>query len=105
VNLTNSLVDAAGAVRVAKANLDAHKRLADAGRGGEVELATAESNLQTAAKRLELLKGIASIALEAATADAKRAEQLYKQGVESAQATSEATSKMKMLELIVKGVE
>jgi hypothetical protein len=105
VNLANSLVDAAGAVRVAKLNLEAHKRLANAGGGGEVELATAESNLQTAAKRLELLKGIAEIALEGATVDAKRAEQLYKQGVENAQAVSEAMSKMKMLELIVKGAQ
>jgi hypothetical protein len=70
-----------------------------------VDQATNESNLQTAEKRLELLKGIAAIALEGATLDAKRAEQLYKQGAESAQAVSEATSKMKMLELIVKGAQ
>jgi len=105
VNLANTLVDAAGAVRVAKVNLDARKRMADAGGGSDVQLATAESNLQTAAKRLELLKGIASIALETARTDAKRAEQLYKQGAESEQAFSEAMSKMKMLELIVKGVD
>jgi beta-lactamase regulating signal transducer with metallopeptidase domain len=99
VNLANSLVDAAGAVRLAKLKVSA------AGAIGQLEAATAQSNLQTAVKRLELLKGIASIALEAAKTDAKRAEQLYKQGVENAQAASEANSKMKMLELIVKGVE
>jgi beta-lactamase regulating signal transducer with metallopeptidase domain len=105
VNLANTMVDAMGAVRLAKLKVAASQRMKENQAISDLEQATNESNLQTAEKRLELLKGIASIALEGATVDAKRAEQLYKQGVQSAQEVSEAMSKMKMLELIVKGAQ
>ena len=55
--------------------------------------------------RLELLKGIASIALEGATLELQRTSQRYQQGVQGQQEVSEAQSKMKMLQLIVKSAE
>ena len=105
VNLANTIVDAAGAVRVAKVHVDARQKLAKDNGFTNVELATEEANLETAAKRLELLKGIASIALEGASAEFERSNQRYQQGLEGQREVLEAQSKMKMLQLIVKSAE
>jgi hypothetical protein len=105
VNLANTMVDAAGAVRVAKVNVAARKKLAQANGFTNVELATEEANLETAAKRLELLKGIAAIALEGASAEFERTNQRYQTGMEGQREVLEAQSKMKMLQLIVKSAE
>jgi hypothetical protein len=105
VNLANTIVDAAGAVRVAKVNVSARKKLLNANGATELALATDEANLQTAAKRLELLKGIASIALEGASAEFERTNERYQKGVEGQRDVLEAQSKMRMLQLIVKSAE
>jgi hypothetical protein len=105
VNLANTIVDAAGAVRVAKVNVSARQKLAKDNGFTNMELATEEANLQTAAKRLELLKGIASIALEGASAEFERSNQRFQQGLEGQREVLEAQSKMRMLQLIVKSAE
>lgn len=100
VSLANSTVEAAGAVRVAKAELASKRRMKENGVLGDLE--REEANLETAARRLELLKGIAGIALDGATQELERAKQLYQQGAESAREVSDAQTRVKMLELIVK---
>jgi hypothetical protein len=70
--------------------------------GALIEIEREEANLETAVKRLELLKGIAAIALEGATQELERAKQLYQQGAQEQRAGSEAEARVKMLQLILK---
>src|SRR5439155_2672339 len=86
VNLANTIVDGGGAVRVAKVNVAARQKMPQR----DLNLETAEANLQTSVKRLELLKGIASIALEGASAEFERTNERYHQGVQVQQEVSEA---------------
>jgi protein involved in polysaccharide export with SLBB domain len=99
VSLANSTVEAAGAVRVAKAEVALKRKLKESGAANDLE--RDQANLETAVKRLELLKGIAAIALEGATQELARAKQLYQQGVQSEREVSDAQSRVKMLQLIV----
>jgi hypothetical protein len=105
VNLANSMVDAGGAVRLAKVNYDVQAQLSKGGGGSNLELETAKANLETAAKRLNLLRSIAEVALQSAQDDFRRAKAMYEKGVGDQQSLSEATSKVKMLELIVAGAQ
>jgi hypothetical protein len=99
VSLANSTVEAAGAVRVAKAEVALKRKLKESGAANDLE--RDQANLETAVKRLELLKGIAAIALEGATQELARPKQLYQQGVQSEREVSDAQSRVKMLQLIV----
>jgi protein involved in polysaccharide export with SLBB domain len=105
VNLANSMVDAGGAVRLAKVNYEAHAQLAKEKGISNLELETSKANLETAAKRLNLLRSIAEVALQSAQDDFRRTKAMYEKGVGDQQSLSEATSKVKMLELIVAGAQ
>jgi Zn-dependent protease with chaperone function len=100
VSLANSTVEAAGAVRVAKAELASKRKMKET--GALIDIEREEANLETAVKRLELLKGIAAIALEGARQESDRAKQLYQRGVQGQREVSEAEARVKMLELILK---
>jgi hypothetical protein len=100
VSLANSTVEAAGAVRVAKAELASKRKLKES--GAFIDIEREEANLETAVKRLELLKGIATIALDGATQELERAKQLYQRGAQGEREVSEAEVRVKMVELILK---
>jgi multidrug resistance efflux pump len=103
INLANSLVDAAGAVRGAKVKYEKVDRLAKSGAFTELELATAQNDLETARNRLNLLRSIAEVALQSAEADVARTKQMFEKGLVSTQEMDAGTAKLKMLQLILKG--
>ena len=105
VNLANSLVDAAGAVKQAKIQFDARQAVTKAGGYNGMEVAEARARLETAQKRVELLTAIARSALESAKVDYARFKRQFEAGLEGADRYEELAGKVRMLELIVKGAE
>jgi hypothetical protein len=105
VNLANSLVDASGAYKQAKITFEQRQRLQKSGAFNEVEVAEARARLETAQKRVELLRAIAQAALETAKVNHARVKQLYQMGMEGADRYEELAGKVKVLELIVRGAE
>lgn len=103
INLANSVVDAGGALRSARVKIERSKQLMQTGGANALEVAAAEADLLTAQKRVELLRSIAEVALQSAQADLDRTKKLSDQGLVSAQELDGLTSKVKMLELIVRG--
>jgi hypothetical protein len=105
VNLANSLVDAAGAVKQAKIAFEQRETLRKSGAFNDVEVAEAKARLETAQKRVELLSAIARGALESAKVNYARVKQQYQMGLEGADRYEELEGKVKMLELIVRGAD
>jgi beta-lactamase regulating signal transducer with metallopeptidase domain len=105
VNLANTLVDAGGALRLAKVQYENAVRAEKLGTPGAGDRPTAEAMLVTAEKRFSLLRSIAEVALESAEEDARRAKQLAEQGMMSSQEFQEAAGKAKMLKLILRGAD
>jgi hypothetical protein len=99
VNLANSVADASGAVRIAEAQLKVAARAEKVGAAAG-DVATAEAQYQAARKRQELLRGIASLALEGAARDLQRFEKLADQGLIPQDQFEERRSKVQMLKLI-----
>jgi multidrug resistance efflux pump len=105
VNLANSLVDAAGALKQAKIGFEQREILRKSGAFNDVEVAEAKARLETAQKRVDLLSAIARSALESAKVDYARFKQLYQSGMVGAERYAEVEGKVRMLELIVRGAE
>lgn len=101
VQLGNSLVDASGAMQLAKGTANRIEKLREEGAFDHVELERARVNLATAEKRLNLLLGIADIALQGAVADLDRTTKLHEKGFVSDQTVSDSKSKVQMLEVII----
>jgi hypothetical protein len=104
VNLANSVADASGAVRVAKAQLQAAVARAD-GPGNRMEVATAEATLESATRRQELLRGIARLALDGAARDLDRHRKLAQNNLVSVEELGQREAKVEMLKLIVASAE
>ena len=103
VNLGNSMVDASGALRLAKVR---YQRLANmANAVSQLEKDEAESNLITAEKRLKLLRGIAKVALSGASEELNRMQKLYQTGMANGQSLAEMSAKVQMLELILQSAD
>jgi hypothetical protein len=105
VNLANSLVDASGAFKQAKVMAEAHERMNKSGAIGQSELAEGRVKLETAQKRVELLRGIAHVAMESAKSKLGVAKTRYEQGLENSDSVAEAMTNVKVLELIVRSAE
>jgi hypothetical protein len=105
VELANSLVDATGEFKVAKITFNAREKLKAAGVFNDVEHAQAQARMETAEKRLTVLRSLAQVALESAQARLERLEKLREQGVDSSALIEEATGRVKMLSVIVKAGE
>jgi hypothetical protein len=105
VNLANSLVDASGALKQAKITMGSRETLRKSGAYNELDVAEARARLETAQKRVDLLRSIAQVAMESARLNYARLKQLNSMGMVDNQAFDEAGSKLKMLEVIVKGAE
>jgi hypothetical protein len=105
VDLANSLMDASGEFKLAKITFDARDKLKGAGAFNEVELAEARARMETADKRLAIMRSLAQVALESAQASLERLEKLREQGVDSGASIEEAAGRVKMLAVIVKGAE
>jgi hypothetical protein len=105
VSLANSVVDASGAKAVAEARL---KRLAPLAKENNIsreELETAEANYVTAKKRVDLLRGIARVALDSAKREAETTKRLVDKGFASPGTFEQHLDKMRMLELIIQSAD
>jgi hypothetical protein len=105
VQLANTLVDATGEYKLARITLDARDKLKAAGAFNEMEYAGARARMETAERRLTVLRSMAQVALESAQAHLERLEKLREQGVDTAASIEDATGRVKMLAVIVKGAE
>jgi hypothetical protein len=103
VNLGNSMVDASGALRLAKVRFARLAGMKDT--VSQLELAEADSNLITAEKRLKLLRGIAKVALSGASEELNRTRKLYETGMANGQSLAEMSAKVQMLELILQSAD
>ena len=103
VNLGNSMVDASGALRLAKVRYARLAGMKDA--VSQLELAEADSNLITAEKRLKLLRGIAKVALTGASEELNRTQKLYQTGMANGQSLAEMSAKVQMLELVLQSAD
>jgi hypothetical protein len=93
VKLATAYADALGAVEEAEVK-------AAAG-GPENNLAAAKAALRSAQRKQELLRNLASVAADAARADLTRAQQLVRSGYATAESTTVAESRLKMLSAIL----
>lgn len=105
VNLANSLVDASGAFKQAKIAFEERDRMKNTGAVTQSELMEAKARLETAQKRVDLMRAIAAAALESAKVNYARVKQQYQMGLVGAEQYEELAGKVKMLELIVRGAE
>jgi hypothetical protein len=105
VNLANSVVDASGAYKQAKITSEQRETLKRSGAFNDVEVAEARARLETAEKRLTLLRAIAQSALQSAKSNYARVKREYEAGMTGYDGVEELSGKLKMLELIVKGAE
>jgi multidrug resistance efflux pump len=101
ISLANTMVDASGAAHLAKAEYDRIIPLGKTNAVGQQLLDTTKVNLETAEKRLRLLRGIAEIALEGAQIDFDRAQKMQAQGMETAQSATDAKAKLQILKMIL----
>jgi hypothetical protein len=105
VNLANSIVDASGAYKQAKITFDERERMKNTGAITQSEVREATARLETAEKRVTLLRAIAQSALESAKKNFSLAKREYEAGMTGYERVEELTGKVKMLELILKGAE
>jgi FAD/FMN-containing dehydrogenase len=106
VDLANSLVDASGALKQARMDAELHERMNKAGGViSQAELTESRIKLETAQKRVELLRGMAQVAMESARTKLEIVQKRYQQGMDGSDAVADAQGRVKMLELIVKGAD
>jgi hypothetical protein len=101
VQLGNSLVDASGAVQIAKVKYQTASAVQKDGGQNALDMMTARVNLEVAQKRLTLLLGIAEVALKNAQDELSIGMQRFRTGLQTEQGLSELKSKVQMLELII----
>lgn len=101
VNLATAYADAVSAVETAQANLAATEEAAANKVVSTRELETARLALRGAQRKYELLRNIATVAVQHAKDDLNRARQLVSAGAASTNLAAEAESRWKMVDSIL----
>ncbi|MFI5378619.1 MAG: M56 family metallopeptidase [Tepidisphaerales bacterium] len=105
VNLANSAVTSVGTLHLAEVDLARMKQLANTHTVSQEELSHAETNFQTAKRRVDLFRGLVKVALSAAERELKTAHAEYTQGLAPRTREDEAATKIEMLKLILGSME
>jgi beta-lactamase regulating signal transducer with metallopeptidase domain len=101
VRLASEYSDAVGNVRLAQRMLEIVKSSYDKGVASQGEFVEAEVKVQNAQQKRDLLRGIATAALQAAKDELQIAETRYKAGDDAAADVAGAKAKLQMLSLII----
>jgi beta-lactamase regulating signal transducer with metallopeptidase domain len=102
VALALSYVDAAGEVRASRARLERTVKLAQNKNATATEVDLDKAALESADRKVQLLRGIVEIVLKGSMDELRRTEELVTQGAVSNAQVSEVRTKVQILELILK---
>ena len=101
VNLGVLYVDATGDLRAIRADVERLSKLAKSNDVSQSELAAREAALQTAQRKVQLLRGVVEIAMSGAKSQYKSAREMADKGILPQSQLSEAEAKLRILELIL----
>jgi hypothetical protein len=102
IALALNYIDAVGSIRTAQAQLERTARLMQEGSVSSTEMELHKAALDTAQRKLQLLRGVIEIVLKGSMDELRRSEEMGKQGTVSNAQVSEARTKVQILELILK---